>query len=110
MGDYSCLAPCVDCYCVAPVSIGAHSTISQYSYLCAASHDFENPSMPLVTLPVTIEDQAWICIDVFIGPGVSIGQGAVVGARASVFADVEPWTVVGGNPARLIKKRVLKET
>ncbi len=108
MRDYSCLAPYVDCYCVAPVTIGAHSTVSQYSYLCTASHDFENPSMPLVTSRITIEDQAWVCVDVFIGPGVTVGEGAVVGARASVFSDVEPWTIVGGNPAKAIKKRDLK--
>jgi putative colanic acid biosynthesis acetyltransferase WcaF len=107
--DHSCLAPYVDCYCVAPVSIGAHSTVSQYSYLCTATHDFQNPKMPLLTAPIMIEDQVWICADVFIGSGVSIRQGAVVGARASVLEDVDPWTVVGGNPAKFIKKRVLKE-
>lgn len=109
MGDHSCLAPYVDCYCVAPVTIGAHSTVSQYSYLCTASHDFEDPSMPLMTAAITIEDQVWICADVFVGPGVSIRQGAIVGAKAAIFKDVDPWTVVGGNPAKFIKKRVLRE-
>jgi putative colanic acid biosynthesis acetyltransferase WcaF len=108
MGDYSCLADNVDCYCVAPICIDAHSTISQYSYLCTASHDFENPKMPLITAPINIADQAWICADVFIAPGVNIGQGAVAGARSSVFNNVEPWTVVAGNPAKFIKKRELK--
>ena len=41
--------------------------------------------------------------------GGSIGEGAVVGARAAVFKDVEPWTVVGGNPAKFIKNRVIKD-
>ncbi len=110
MGDHSCLAPYVDCYCVAPVTVGDHGTVSQYSYLCTASHDFENSSMPLTTAGITIEDQAWVCADVFISPGTTIGQGAVVGARASVFTDVDPWTVVGGNPAKFIKKRILKDS
>jgi len=110
MGDHSCLAPYVDCYCVALVTIGAHSTVSQYSYLCTASHNFADPSMPLTTTAITIEDQAWICADVFVGSGVTVRQGAVVGARASVFRDVEAWTIVGGNPAKYIKQRLLRET
>ena len=109
MGDHSCLAPEVDCYCVAPIKIGAHATVSQYSYLCTASHDIEHPQMPLVTAPIIIGDGAWITADVFIAPGVTIGEGAVVGARSSVFSDVPPWTVVAGNPAGFLKQRVLKE-
>lgn len=108
MGAHSCLGHCVDCYCVAPVSIGAHATVSQYSYLCTASHDIEARDMPLVTAPIWIGDGAWITADVFVGPGVTVGEGAVVGARSSVFQDVEAWTVVAGNPARFIKKRELK--
>lgn len=109
MDDYSCLAPDVDCYCVAPISIGAHCTISQYSYLCTASHDFTRSSLPLVTAPIVIEDQAWVCADVFVGPGLTIGQGAVVGARSNVTKDVEEWCVYAGNPARLIKKREIRD-
>lgn len=108
MGDYSCLSHDVDCYCVASVKIGAHATISQYSYLCTASHDIEAPDMPLITAPITIGSGAWITADVFVAPGVTVGEGAVVGARASVFSAVEPWTVVAGNPARFIKDRILK--
>lgn len=105
MGDHSCLAAQVDCYCVAKVVIGPHSTVSQYSFLCSASHDYQDPSMPLITAPITIGAQAWIAADVFVGPGVTIGDEAVVGARSSVFRNVEPRTVVAGNPARVIKKR-----
>jgi putative colanic acid biosynthesis acetyltransferase WcaF len=105
MGEYACLAPEVDCYNAAMVKIGAHATVSQKAYLCAATHDITKSNHPLVLAPITIEDQAWVAADAFIGPGVTIGQGAVVGARAVVFKDVEPWTVVGGNPAQFIKKR-----
>lgn len=104
MGDHSCLASNVDCYCVAKVRIGPRSTVSQYSFLCSASHDYHDPSMPLIAAPIIVGAQAWIAADVFVGPGVTIGEGAVVGARASVFRNVDPWTVVGGNPARIIKK------
>jgi len=105
MDEYSCLAPEVDCYNAAKIKIGAHSTISQKAYLCAASHDISKSNHPLITAPIIIEDQAWIGADVFIGMGVTIGQGAVVGARAAVFKNVEPWTIVGGNPAKFIKNR-----
>ncbi len=108
MGDYATLSPDVDCYCVAPISIGAHATISQYSYLCAATHDHEDRNFTLLSAPITIGDQAWIAADVFIGPGVTVGEGAVVGARSSVFRDVKPWTVVVGNPAKYLKERIIK--
>lgn len=109
MDEYSCLASDVDCYNVAPIRIGANSTVSQRAFLCTASHDITNPLNPLITAPIIIEDQAWIAADAFVSMGVTIGQGAVVGARASVFKNVEPWTVVGGNPAQFIKKRIVKE-
>jgi putative colanic acid biosynthesis acetyltransferase WcaF len=105
MGDYSCLSHQVDCYCVAPIRIGAHATVSQYSYLCTASHDVEATDMPLVTAPITIGDGAWIAADVFVGPGVTIGEGAVLGVRSNVLKDVEAWTVVAGNPAKFIRRR-----
>ena len=108
MGAYACLASDVDCYNVAPVTIGDNTTVSQGAYLCTASHDITDPLNPLVTKPIVIEDQAWVAAGAFVGMGVTIGQGAVVGARAAVFKDVEPWTVVGGNPAKFIKKRILK--
>lgn len=109
MEAYSCIASEVDCYNVAPICIGANTTISQNAYLCTASHDISDPLNHLVTQPIIIKDQAWIAAGAFVGMGVTIGQGAVVGARAAVFKDVEPWTVVGGNPAKFIKKRIIKD-
>lgn len=108
MEAYSCIASDVDCYNVAHITIGANSTVSQGAYLCTASHDITNPFNPLITAPIIIEDQAWVAAEAFVGMGITIGQGAVVGARAAVFKSVEPWTVVGGNPAKFIKKRILK--
>ncbi|MFM8331384.1 MAG: hypothetical protein ACKN9T_06820 [Candidatus Methylumidiphilus sp.] len=107
MHDYSCLADDVDCYCVAPITIGAHSTVSQYSYLCSASHDYRQAHMPLITSPIHIGNKVWVAADVFVGPGVHIGDGAVVAARASVIKDVAAWTVVAGTPAQFVKTRVL---
>ncbi len=109
MRAYSCLGPKVDCYNQGKITILEDAVISQKTYLCASSHNFEVSSNPLYMAPIQIGKRAWIAADAFIGPGVSIGAGAVVGARSAVFKDVEPWTVVGGNPAQFIKKRVLKE-
>ena len=108
MGEYSCIADDVDCYNVAPITIGANTTISQGTYLCTASHDVTNPLIPLITAPIVIEDQVWIGAKAFVGMGVTIGQGTIVGATASVYKDVEPWIIVGGNPAKFIKKRLVK--
>lgn len=109
MGEYSCLASDVDCYNVAPIKIGNNVTVSQGAYLCTASHDITDPLNHLVTKQIVIENQTWIGAKAFVGMGVTIGEGAVVGATASVYKDVEPWTVVGGNPAKFIKKREIKD-
>lgn len=109
MAEDSCLADNVECYNVALVKIGAHSTVSQGAFLCTASHDISDPKHSLITKPIIIEDQAWVGAKAYIGMGVTVRQGAVVGATASVFKDVEPWTVVGGNPAVLLKLRKISE-
>jgi putative colanic acid biosynthesis acetyltransferase WcaF len=107
MGPHSRLSDHVDCYCVAPIRIGAHSVVSAYCYLCAASHDYTDPHFRLTTAPIDIGEGAWIAADAFIAPGVTIGEGAVVGARSSVFDDVEDWTIVAGSPASYVKDRVV---
>lgn len=109
MGEFSSLAHDVNCYCVAPVRIGAHVTVSQYSYLCAATHDFEDPGFPLRASPITLGDHCWIAADVFVGPGVSVGRGTVVGARSSVFGDLPRWQVAVGSPARPVRARLVRE-
>lgn len=109
MEENSCLASNVDCYNVDVIKLGANVTVSQGAFLCTASHDFTSRQHTLITAPILIEDQAWIAADAFVGMGVTIGQGAVVGARAAVFKNVEPWMIVGGNPAKPIKKRVIND-
>jgi putative colanic acid biosynthesis acetyltransferase WcaF len=105
MGAHSCLADDVDCYCVAPVTLGPHATVSQYSYLCSASHDYHQLSMPTVAAPIHIGEEAWVAADVFIGPGVTVARGAIVGARSTVTSDVGAWQVVAGSPPRHIRTR-----
>lgn len=109
MDDYACLASDVDCYNVAPIHIGKFATVSQGAMLCTASHDITSPNHELITAPIIISDQAWVAAGAFVGMGVNIGEGAVVGARAAVFKGVNPWDVVGGNPAKFIKKREIKD-
>jgi len=108
MGPHSCLANDVDCYCVAPIELGAFALVSQYSYLCTATHDYQNPEFLLITKPIVIRDRAWIAAGAFIGPGVEVGEGAVCGARSVVTRDVEPWTVCAGNPAKPVKRRRMR--
>lgn len=108
MGDHSTIAPDVDCYCAGAISIGEHSTVSQYSYLCAASHNFEDSKMTLFVAPIHIGARVWVCADVFVGPGVTIADGVVVGARSSVFSDLPQWTVCTGNPAKPKRPRVVR--
>lgn len=108
MDEYACLASDVDCYNVAPIHVGRFATVSQGAFLCTASHDISSPGHELITQPIEIGERAWVAAGAFIGMGVKVGEGAVVGARAAVFRDVEPWTVVGGNPAKFIKKRIIK--
>jgi len=109
MGNHSCLAGDVDCYSVDKIILGDFATVSQQAMLCTATHDFNDPEFRLVTRPIVIGPRAWIGARAFVGPGVNVGEGAVVGAAAAVFRDVEPWTVVGGNPSHFLKKRVITE-
>jgi putative colanic acid biosynthesis acetyltransferase WcaF len=108
MEDHSGIGPFVDCYCVDVIRIGRLAAVSQYAFLCTASHDYRDIRLPLVTSPIVIGAYAWIAADVFVGPGVKIGEGAVIGARSSVFKDVEAWCVVSGNPVSLIGKREIR--
>lgn len=108
LGEYSTIGPNVDIYNQGTIQIGNNTVISQKSYLCASTHDFEEFNYPLIQKPITIGDQVWVAADAFIGPGVSLGNGVVVGARSAVFRDIEPWSVVGGNPAKFIKERFIK--
>jgi putative colanic acid biosynthesis acetyltransferase WcaF len=87
------------------VRIGSQATISQGAHLCAGSHDYRLSHLPLLKLPISVEKGSWLCADAFVGPGVSIGQYAIVGARGVVMKDIADWHIVAGNPAVFIKQR-----
>ncbi|MGE3852449.1 MAG: putative colanic acid biosynthesis acetyltransferase, partial [Planctomycetota bacterium] len=100
VGEYSSLGPRCTVYNLGRISIGRHTTISQDVYLCAGTHDYKDPAMPLIKETIAIGDQVWIAAGACVGPGVATGEGAGVGARAVVMKDVPPWPLVAGNPAR----------
>ena len=108
VGEFAAVGDRALIYNLGKVTIGARATVSQQAHLCAGDHDYTRPDMRLEKQPISLGDDSWVCADAFIGPGVEVGEGAIVGARAAVFKNVEPWTIVGGNPARLIKRRELK--
>jgi len=107
MGSGTSLGPHVICYNVQAVELMNRSFVSQNSHLCTASHDYESAGLTLIGAPIKLYPGAWVAADCFIGMGVQIGEGAVVGARTAVFRNVEPYTIVGGNPARLLKRRTI---
>ena len=105
IGDGSWVGWDVDIYNYARVKIGRMSVVSQYSYLCTGTHDYEDPAFPLVFFPITIGDQAWVAAKCFVAPGVTIGDGTIVASGSVVTKDMPEWQICGGNPCKPIKAR-----
>lgn len=105
IGEWAAIGPNVFVYSLGKVRIGRRATVSYRSHICAGTHDFSDPAIPLLKPPVTVGDDAWIGTEAFIGPDVTIGARAMVAARAVVVKDVAPNTLVGGHPARVIGPR-----
>jgi len=112
LGHNAWLGPDVICYNQAKVTLEDNVTVSQYSYLCTAGHKTdtinENDS-GLIIAPITLHQGSWVGTRAFVSMGVIIGEYAIVGATASVYKDVDAYTIVGGNPAKMIRKRTLKD-
>ena len=87
------------------LNIGKNVNISSEVMIWTMQHDYNDPSFGFSGGKVTVEDYVWIATRVLILPGVKIGKGAVVAAGSVVTKDVEPLTVVAGNPAKVIGKR-----
>jgi putative colanic acid biosynthesis acetyltransferase WcaF len=108
MGRHVAIGPRADFYNLGGVVLGDRVVISQDVYFCGGTHDYTEPRYPLIRQAIVIEDDVWVGAGAFIGPGVTVGRGAIVGARAVVMKNVPSGKVVVGNPARVIKDRVLR--
>jgi putative colanic acid biosynthesis acetyltransferase WcaF len=95
----------VEIYNPAPITCGSHVIFSQGSYVCGATHDYDDPAFPLIAYSMTFGAYAWICARASVAPGVNIGEGAVLGLGSVATRDLSPWTVNAGNPAIVIKQR-----
>lgn len=106
IGDAVAIAERVNLYNFAKISIGSNTCISQGSWLCTGTHDYERTDFPLRWKPIRVGGSVWIAAEAFVHPGVSIEDGVVVGARSVVTTDLAGWSVYAGNPCRLLKTRV----
>jgi putative colanic acid biosynthesis acetyltransferase WcaF len=105
MHDHALIGPDVICYNQDLITIGKRALVSQGAFLCCGSHDVNHPHFPLITKPIVIEENAWVAAYSMVGPGVVIHKGAVLGARAVTFSNLEQASVYIGNPAVKIKDR-----
>jgi putative colanic acid biosynthesis acetyltransferase WcaF len=105
IGDHSAVGDGAILYSLGRISIGERVTISQQAHLCAGSHNYSDPAMPLLKPPIFVEDESWICASAYVGPGVTIGARAIVAACSIAVKDVPKNAIVGGNPARILKER-----
>lgn len=105
LGDHVWIGDDVVLYTLGEIDIGAHAVISQRSYLCAADHDYHQMDFRIRARRISIGEQVWVAADVFVGPGVHIDVGAVIGARSAVFKNMPRGMVCMGTPAVPVKQR-----
>lgn len=109
LGDNVLIGPGAILYNQGRIAIGSGSVISQRAHLCASSHDTSDPHFQLVLRPIAIGAGCWVAAEAFVGPGVAMGDGAVLAARGALFADAEAMTIYRGNPATAYKPRIIGE-
>jgi putative colanic acid biosynthesis acetyltransferase WcaF len=110
VGDHSWVGEDVWIDNLASVRIGSHACVSQGAYLCTGSHDWSSPSFDLIVKPITVGDNAWVAAKSTVGPGVTVGEGAVLGLGSTTSKDLEPWSIYAGSPAVFVKRRTLKSS
>jgi putative colanic acid biosynthesis acetyltransferase WcaF len=108
LAESSSIADGATCYSMAKITLGKRVIISQGSHLCTGTHDYTSPAFQLYALPITVGEDAWVCAECFVGPGVSIGAGAVIAARSVVTKDMPEWMVCAGSPCKPLKPRVVR--
>ncbi len=108
MDAYASLGPGAICYAMDRIHIGERAVVSQRAHLCGGGHRIDDPGFSLFALPIDVGADVWIAAEAFVGPGVTVGRGAVLGARGVATRDLEPWTVYVGNPARPLRRRGIR--
>ena len=103
--DLVAVADGTEIYNPSPMKFGSHAILSQGCYVCGATHDFDDPGFPLLSYAMEIGAYSWICARASVGPGVNVGEGAVLGLGSVATRSLEPWTVYGGSPAVKIRER-----
>jgi putative colanic acid biosynthesis acetyltransferase WcaF len=93
---------------VASVTLESHICISQNVYLCTGNHDWSHPDFKLVPASIQIQEGSWIAAKAVIGPGVTVGKGAVLCLGSVTGRSLQPMTIYAGNPAQPIKERKIK--
>jgi putative colanic acid biosynthesis acetyltransferase WcaF len=107
LGDECGIADDVILYSQGKITVGSRAVVSQGAHLCAGTHDYNKEGFPLITKPITVGKNAWIATEVFIHPGIDIGEGCVIGARSVVTKDMPQWMVCSGHPCVPLKERNL---
>lgn len=107
MKHRACLGEYANAYSLGKIEVLEGATIAQEAYLCTGSHDFNDPSLQLITKPITIGKNTFIGARAMILPGVSIGNQAIVGAMSVLSKDVPDHQIVAGNPAKKIRERAI---
>ena len=105
MGDAVCIGPRVELYSKDKIVLGSQITISQDVYICTAGHDIKSEVFALKTAPVKIGDRCWVAARAAVLPGVTLGEGCVVGACAVAAKSFPKNSVIVGNPGQVIKQR-----
>lgn len=105
----SCIGPMTNIYNLGKFTLGERAVISQEAMICGGTHDLTSPRMPLMIGDIDIGADVFVGARALILPGVRVAEGGVIGAGAVVTKDVAAWTMVGGNPAKELGRRVLKE-
>jgi len=105
IGDYAWVGDDVVLYSLGEIDIGANAVVSQKCYLCTGDHDYNKIDFPIRGQKIIIEEQVWLAADVFVAPNVTVGKGAVVGARSTVLRDLPPGMFCAGYPAKPIRPR-----
>lgn len=105
MSKFSSLGENSWVYCLNEIEIGKNSCIGKDVYLLTGSHNINSLKFDLITNPIIIGDGVWISTRANILPGVNLGSFSVIGIGAIVTKDVDEFSIVGGNPAKFIKKR-----